>query len=93
MLDEKDRVTKINISLKKPLLTKIDKFASDLGINRSAFICLCCSQYINAQEGMARMQSLVDIMNDLKEKEKLSEDDLKRVDDMEHFVNMLEDGL
>lgn len=85
--------TKINISLKKSLLAKIDVCADNLGITRSAFICMCCAQYINAQEGMAKMKDLVSIMNELKEKQTLSESDLKRVDDMEHFFNMLEDGL
>lgn len=71
----------------------MDTFADSLGLTRSAFIALCCSQYMNAQEGVERMKELVGIMSELKEKDNLSDADLKRVDDMENFVNMLDEGI
>jgi len=91
-MEDKTKVAKINISLKPQLLEKIDQFADELGINRSAFICLCCSNYINAQEGMARIKDLMSIMNELKAKNApLSDDELKKLDDVDRMINLLEE--
>lgn len=84
---------KINISLKKSLLEKIDAYADYLGLSRSAFMCYCCSQYINAHEGMSKIKDLVEIMKEFKERDNLSEEDLKKIDEMDSFVSMLEEGL
>jgi metal-responsive CopG/Arc/MetJ family transcriptional regulator len=94
---EKDKKSsefaRFNISMKNSLFERVEKYADDLGLNRSAFIALCCSQYINAQEGMIQIKSLVGIMNELKDKEKLSDDDIKQIDEMGAVINALSNGL
>lgn len=87
-----DVCTKFMVSMKTSLFERVEKYAYELGVNRSAFIALCCSQYINAQEGMVQMQKMVDVMNALNDKQELSSDDVKKIDEMNTFVEVLKDG-
>ena len=42
---------------------------------------------------MIQIKSLVGIMNELKDKEKLSDDDIKQIDEMGAVINALSNGL
>ena len=80
---EKIESVKFNVSLKKQLFDKIEDYADDLGLSRSAFIAFCCSQYIKSQEALEHMEQLKDLMKEVALKKDLTEEDKKKIDDFE----------
>ncbi len=86
---EKVESVKFNISLKKQLFDKIEDYADDLGLSRSAFIAFCCSQYIKSQETLEHMEQLTNLMKELASKKELTEDDKKKIDDFEAVCRCL----
>lgn len=89
----KEEVVKFNTSMKKSLFERIEKYSDDFGMNRSAFIAMCCSQYINSQDGLIKMQAMIDLMKQLNEKSNLSSEDLKKLKELQTFAQISEESL
>lgn len=58
---------RINMNLSDTLVKKIDSYAKDMGINRSAAISVLLSTQLQQQEALGTMKSLVEFVD--KEKE------------------------
>jgi predicted RNase H-like HicB family nuclease len=43
------RPERVNISMNRSLLDRIDRFATDAGLNRSAFLALAAKRYLNSE--------------------------------------------
>ena len=93
MEKNKDEVIKFNTSMKKSLFTRIGKHADDLGMNRSAFIAMCCSQYINSQEGLIKIQTMIELMKNLNSKIELTQDDKEQIKQLDSFVKLANESL
>ena len=50
---------KLSVSLEEKLIDRIDKFAADSGLNRSALIAVACVQYMDACEAAPGLNSLL----------------------------------
>lgn len=55
--NEKD-TERFNVSMKKSLSKKIQNYADDMGVSRSAFIAFACSSYISQQETLKSLSIL-----------------------------------
>lgn len=54
-------VKRINLNLDSDLLAKIDSFAEELHINRTACISVILSQYFTSKETLNTMNKMIDI--------------------------------
>lgn len=63
----KQNIQKISINIGTNVLENIDKYAQELGVNRSAAITFLCSQYFNGLEAMHTLQDSVEVVNNSKE--------------------------
>lgn len=60
----KERNTKqISITMSNMIMEKMETEAKKLGMNRSAFISMCISQYFNLSEAQYMMSQINDLMN------------------------------
>ena len=50
---------KLSVSLEEKLIDRIDKFAADSGLNRSALSAVACVQYMDACEAAPGLNSLL----------------------------------
>lgn len=89
----KDEAVKINISIKRSMFEKIDRYADELGMNRSAFVSMCCAQYINAQEGIIKVQNMIELMKNLNSKIELTQDDKEQIKQLDSFVKLANESL
>jgi len=89
----KDESMKFNISMKKSLFARIEKYADELGMNRSAFVAMCCSQYINSQEGLIKIQTMIELMKNLNSKIELTQDDKEQIKQLDSFVKLANESL
>lgn len=55
---------KINVYLPENILSKIDEYANEFGVNRSAMIAFITKQYIDQQE-VVKMGKIADLQEEL----------------------------
>ena len=66
---------RVNINMDEELVKKVDEVAKKMYVSRSSYIAFAVSQKIQADETLANMPKMIDVMNEavLLEKSKLNE--------------------
>lgn len=62
----KQNIQKISINVGTNVLDKIDNYANELGVNRSAAITFLCNQYFNSIEAMSTLKDTTKVLEENK---------------------------
>ena len=80
---------KVNVSLDDELLKKVDEFADNNYISRSALISLALQQFISADEVKKAIKELSVSMSRIAVFGSVSDEDRKRLDELAAFCKVL----
>lgn len=62
----KQNIQKISINIGTNVLDKIDSYANEMGVNRSAAITFLCNQYFNGIEAMSTLKDTTKVLGENK---------------------------
>ena len=62
----KQNIQKISINIGTNVLDKIDSYANEMGVNRSAAITFLCNQYLNGIEAMSTLKDTTKVLEENK---------------------------
>lgn len=80
---------KVNVSLDDELLKKVDEFADEYYLSRSALIALALKQFISADEVKKAIKELSVSMSRIAESGSVSDEDQKKLSDLMTFCKVL----
>ncbi len=80
---------KVQISLNDDLMARIDKAAKDNYLNRSAFISIAATQYLNSSEMVSALRELSVCMKKIADTGTVDEETKQKIADLERFVSMV----
>lgn len=63
----KQNIQKISINIGTNVLDKVDQYANEMGVNRSAAITFLCNQYFQGIEAMATLKDTTKMVEEHKE--------------------------
>lgn len=59
----KRKTVKVNMNISETVLAKIDTYAEQIGLNRSATMTLIASTFFNQQESVEKMGKAIELLN------------------------------
>lgn len=74
MSNETKESVKFNVSMKKDIFDKIEQYADDFGLSRSAFMAFACMSYINSQEAVKQMSEMNNLMRQIASSHNMNDD-------------------
>lgn len=80
---------KVQISLNDDLLARIDKAAKDNYLNRSAFISIASTQYLNSAEMVSALRELSVCMKKIADTGAVDEETNAKLAELERFVALV----
>ena len=60
------KTTKVTVTMKNELLARCDEEAESLGMNRSAFVAFCVSQYFKTEEAKELLEKSISMYEQAK---------------------------
>ena len=81
--------TKVQITLDENLLQRVDTYADDNYLSRSALCSLALTQYINSNDALKALSDIAIALKKIANTGTISEDDKKKLDDFEIYAQML----
>lgn len=88
-MEAEKKTKKVNIAFPVELLERIDEYADDNYISRTAVVCLATNQYLMAQEMQSMFKEFTKVLKRLSESEEVSEDVMKQLDEFQKLTRML----
>lgn len=79
---------KVQVTIDDELLERLDNYADDNYLNRSAVVTIAVSQYLTAREMQSAISSLSRTMKKIAEEGEISEDEMKQLNDFERLARM-----
>lgn len=90
MSNEIKESIKFNVSMKKDIFDKLEQYADDFGLSRSAFITLACTSYINSQEAVKQMSEMNNLMRQIASNQNMNDVDTQnKLHEFETIVKAL----
>ena len=84
---------KVTLSLNDDLVKRIDDYALEMFMKRSAVVSLACIQFLDASEGIKAVKDMSVAMRKLADKEgKIDDKMLQEIEDFERISNLLTGG-
>lgn len=84
---------KVNISMNEDLLRLVDEYADELFTSRSGVVCQALVQFFNQQQATKALRELVPLLHSIsrsiKDGSGLSEEDKKKLADLDALVRLL----
>lgn len=80
---------KVQISLNDDLLARIDKCAKENYLNRSAFLSIASTQYLNSLEMVSALRELSVCMRKIADTGIVDDETTSKLSDLERVVSML----
>lgn len=80
---------KFSVSINNRVFEKIESVSNELGLNRSAFISLACSDYIAKLESAKYLPALASLMKQISDNKEIDEDTLQQLKDFEAVSRLL----
>lgn len=83
---------KINVSLNDDLLKRVDEYAKANYMSRSGFLAICASQYLNAAELTASINTMAFCFRQIAETGNISDEQMKQLKDFEVLSRILSEN-
>lgn len=80
---------KINISIPLDLLDRIDEYADDNYLSRTAVICLATNQYLVGQEMQKMFREITKVFKRLSESDGVPEDIQQQLDEFQRLTKLM----
>ena len=80
---------KVQLSIDENLLDRIDNYADQNYMSRSAFFSMASSQFLNQAEVVFAIRDLSLAMQKIAKDKKVDNETLERLEDFERFTHML----
>lgn len=83
---------RVNLSLSEELVAKLDKYAKDNFMTRSAVVSFACNQFLTSFEVVDLMRQLTLFMRDISDKGTVDEKAMKQLEDLEYLLKVITSG-
>ena len=83
---------KINMTINDELLKRVDDYAKANYLSRSGFLAICATQYLNAAELTASINSMALCFRQIAETGSLSDEQMKQLKDFEVLSRILSEN-
>lgn len=88
-MDTEVKNLKLNITLNKELVQRIDSYAEKSYMSRSGFISLACTQYLNAQELTYAISEMSLAMKKIADTGTVDDETRTKMEDFERLVSLI----
>lgn len=83
---------RVNLSLSEELVSKLDKYAKDNFMTRSALVSFACNQFLTSFEIVDLMRQATLCMREIADKGTADEKTMKELEDMEYLLKVITSG-
>ena len=83
---------RVNLSLSEELVSKLDKYAKDNFMTRSAVVSFACNQFLTSFEVVDLMRQVTLCMREIADKGAVDEKSMKELEDMEYLLKVITSG-
>lgn len=73
---------RINVTMPEDLISRLDEYAQENHVSRSALICMASSQFLMAHEMRSTLREIKNAMKSIAETKDLTEEQSKQMDDI-----------
>lgn len=73
---------RINVTMPDDLIKRLDEYAHENHVSRSALICMSSSQFLMAHEVRGMLREIKNAMKSIAESKELTEEQLKQMDEI-----------
>ncbi|MDE5583646.1 MAG: hypothetical protein K2J08_08070 [Ruminococcus sp.] len=85
-------MVRVNLSLSEELVAKLDKYAKDNFMTRSALVSFACNQFLTSFEIVDLMRQATLCMREIADKGIADEKAMKELEDMEYLLKLITSG-
>ena len=83
---------RVNLSLSEELVEKLDKYAKDNFMTRSALVSFACNQFLTSFEIVDLMRKTTLCMREIADKGTIDDKTMKELEDMEYLLKVITTG-
>lgn len=82
-------MAKIQVSMDDDLLARLDKYASNVYLSRSALVTLAVTSYLNSNDALLAMKDIALAVNKIADQGMLDDETKKQLEDFERLSKMI----
>lgn len=82
-------MAKIQVSMDDDLLARLDKYASNVYLSRSALVTLAVTSYLNSNDALLAMKDIAFAVNKIADQGTLDDETKKQLEDFERLSKMI----